>query len=590
MTRRSQRLQELKISSPCKTSWDAMQGEGNHHFCGECQRDVFDLAHMLPSEIERHLRATQGVMCARLTRRNGQLIMAREELPAGSVRSHGWGFPGFAAGVVSAAVSAGVALAQAAPPPATAPALPSGDTAGPAEAGHVHQAAASTPGRAALRGAVQSADGPLPGVVVTAHNTFDDSERTTRTRPDGSFVFESVAPGVYWVEGALDGWEIDLGSAVLSGTDSQTVSLQANRRDESETVGILAVAGSTTRQLFEQSEHVVVATIGPSVALRRSEGLVNVGTTLRVTTSIKGQSVGADLVYEHEESAWDADAAWRSRYVPGTEVAAFLERHDSHEIHGPTDARVTWQGTRFSELRILLPGEAKMFVDRYAALGRLATAAQKGGLDGAQAVEWLVATAENPRLSTDSSGELFTNRRALDRFAEDRNIPVSQATADLLAMAREFRADGGKLGWSPDEALLGALLTGEQTARLKAAFFRTESLAKVDYMLMKFVRETDADRVDRWLLRELPKDQRQPDEEEEVEFERAVGICDLLDDDTALQAIVLQARSDRIDIGTIAGNDRPEVKAAKRRQIDDLARKMRKDMATALAARLQAAS
>ncbi|HEX6899758.1 MAG TPA: hypothetical protein VF789_08595 [Thermoanaerobaculia bacterium] len=130
MATRSERLNRLVISSPCQESWQTMNGGESTRFCSRCQKRVYDLAALEAREIEALVQATQGRLCARITRdRSGRIVTREPEAPpfhlpdAAPARRAS---PMIAA-VVTAMVGmtgAGWAQAPASAPAAAAPATP----------------------------------------------------------------------------------------------------------------------------------------------------------------------------------------------------------------------------------------------------------------------------------------------------------------------------------------------------------------------------------------------------------------------------------------------------------------------------------
>src|SRR5262249_24268224 len=109
MANRSERLNRLVIGFKCSTTWEQMKGDGARRFCAECRCEVLDFAQLLPAEIHAHTQARGGKLGARLTRRRGQLVRAREPdepfapVTIGPPRR----FPAIAAGLVTAWLGAG---------------------------------------------------------------------------------------------------------------------------------------------------------------------------------------------------------------------------------------------------------------------------------------------------------------------------------------------------------------------------------------------------------------------------------------------------------------------------------------------------
>ncbi|NUO50484.1 MAG: hypothetical protein HOV80_16640 [Polyangiaceae bacterium] len=69
-------LDGLRIASPCKASWDKMEGDLRVRFCGECKKNVYDLRYMARAEAEA-LLLKSGEACVRMARRaDGTVITA----------------------------------------------------------------------------------------------------------------------------------------------------------------------------------------------------------------------------------------------------------------------------------------------------------------------------------------------------------------------------------------------------------------------------------------------------------------------------------------------------------------------------------
>jgi hypothetical protein len=67
LTRRD-RLDRLRIHTPCAASWDQMQGDDRERFCARCHKSVVDFSQLTPREIDARLQASRGNLCARLSR------------------------------------------------------------------------------------------------------------------------------------------------------------------------------------------------------------------------------------------------------------------------------------------------------------------------------------------------------------------------------------------------------------------------------------------------------------------------------------------------------------------------------------------
>src|SRR5262245_43588351 len=200
MATRNEKLSRLRISSPCTASWDGMTGDQTRRHCAQCDRQVFDFAHMTPRQIEARIEATGGRLCARITRANdGRMVTLPPPEPpfdwAGRRASP------FASALVTALLALRGAAAESAPSTAqeaSASPEPAPDRSGarPAEA----------PGTARMAGFITDEGGtPLPGSNVALHGR-DGSEIATAAGADGRFAFEGLTPGTYDLAANLEGF------------------------------------------------------------------------------------------------------------------------------------------------------------------------------------------------------------------------------------------------------------------------------------------------------------------------------------------------------------------------------------------------
>jgi hypothetical protein len=75
--RRASLLEDVRIASPCSASWDAMTGDDRVRFCGQCQKNVYDLSALSRGEAETLLAEREGSICVRLYRRaDGTVLTA----------------------------------------------------------------------------------------------------------------------------------------------------------------------------------------------------------------------------------------------------------------------------------------------------------------------------------------------------------------------------------------------------------------------------------------------------------------------------------------------------------------------------------
>ncbi len=84
--RRLPLLDNVAIASPCSASWDKMQGDDRVRFCGDCQKNVYNLSALPRQEAEGLLAAhAKGELCVRLYRREDGTVLT-QDCPVGVTR------------------------------------------------------------------------------------------------------------------------------------------------------------------------------------------------------------------------------------------------------------------------------------------------------------------------------------------------------------------------------------------------------------------------------------------------------------------------------------------------------------------------
>src|SRR5260221_8454096 len=62
-------LDQVRIASPCRADWAAMQGDDRVRFCAKCGKNVYNLSAMTRPEAEALVVEKEGRMCARFYQR-----------------------------------------------------------------------------------------------------------------------------------------------------------------------------------------------------------------------------------------------------------------------------------------------------------------------------------------------------------------------------------------------------------------------------------------------------------------------------------------------------------------------------------------
>jgi hypothetical protein len=78
-------LEGLRIASPCKADWNAMAGDERVRFCGQCQKNVYNLSDMSRDEAEALVQGAEGRLCVRMYRRADGTVLT-SDCPEGALR------------------------------------------------------------------------------------------------------------------------------------------------------------------------------------------------------------------------------------------------------------------------------------------------------------------------------------------------------------------------------------------------------------------------------------------------------------------------------------------------------------------------
>lgn len=374
MSTRSDSLDRLAVASPCSEEWEGMAGDERRRFCGRCRRDVLDFSRLTEREIQSHLEASGGRLCARVTRKGGRFVHLPPAPPSLlSPRSAERRVSPLAATVVTALLAAGLGAARAG---AAAEAKPAAPASAPEEARGEPASSASSASSASvpalpgtvLRGLVTDLDGrALPGVTLYARSLADGSRRLAVSGADGSYSLDLPA-GLYDVLAELEGFRDAVRREVA--VEPGEVSSLALRLEASEEEVITVLTGETAlavdplEQQFGASALVVEARAGASKIVERNGRRVEVVTELRLAAVYKGEVSGGKVAFVHAEDlapgGSEAEAAWR--LPAGTLVFAFLRPSPDR---GPAGGPPVFEAIGFgSGLRVVAAAERAPFAER----------------------------------------------------------------------------------------------------------------------------------------------------------------------------------------------------------------------------------
>jgi hypothetical protein len=71
-------LEDVRIAAPCQARWEDMKGDDRVRFCGQCEKNVFNLSAMPRAEAEALLRERSGEMCVRLYKRTDGTVLTAD--------------------------------------------------------------------------------------------------------------------------------------------------------------------------------------------------------------------------------------------------------------------------------------------------------------------------------------------------------------------------------------------------------------------------------------------------------------------------------------------------------------------------------
>jgi hypothetical protein len=71
-------LNDLRIATPCRASWEAMRGDDRVRFCDSCSKQVYNVSGLTAEAAVALIRESEGRLCVRLYRRNDGTVLTAD--------------------------------------------------------------------------------------------------------------------------------------------------------------------------------------------------------------------------------------------------------------------------------------------------------------------------------------------------------------------------------------------------------------------------------------------------------------------------------------------------------------------------------
>ncbi|HQR32291.1 MAG TPA: carboxypeptidase-like regulatory domain-containing protein [Blastocatellia bacterium] len=498
MSAKQSKLAKLNVAQPCSASWQEMTGNEQKRFCSHCNKHVFDFSRMTRQQIEAVTAVHQGNLCARITRReDGSMVMLEPTLPAYAVRR--LNSPLLNAAMATALSLNIYATAQSATLLQGQTATQSKDKPKPNEGKSEAGAASSVSGTV-----VDVLDAVVSDAVVKLlAPSF--TPLTTHSAQDGTFQFTGIAPGTYTLVVESPGFKTIVFTDVraLVSTDTPIrVSLEPNLF--STTTGIIISDPATLLKLHQDSELIVIATIGKSKIVKTSDDSQQMQTTLQLSSILKGNANQHTVPFYH----WISDEK-KEEMKPGDRLLVFLDQRKSDEGK-PIDGYEANDWAR--SIRKLDDDALHVYRQRIEELNSILATETP---DETSLIEWMVRCIEEPATRWDGLYELDKRLYSMKSLnakssTDDNAKPPHQSIANEVSESGESQpktkpnnprtdAEGS------ESATLTSLLSSEQQARLTHVLLGIDQLSEEDLLLVGVVMDWSEPRLAAYLVAQLQK-------------------------------------------------------------------------------------
>ena len=187
-------IDHLRIATPCPMGWAQMTGDDRVRFCDQCQLNVYNIAELSRTEVEKLIASSEGRICARLYRRADGTVITRD-CPIG-LRALRLRVSKRVAAVFAAMVSFGSIVFGQQSSTKKTECVPQT---------RITRTNAPTPGGQVVSGTVMDRNlAVIAGAKITLTNTVSREAWMIKANDEGHFEFKPQTPGIYSLTVAAD--------------------------------------------------------------------------------------------------------------------------------------------------------------------------------------------------------------------------------------------------------------------------------------------------------------------------------------------------------------------------------------------------
>lgn len=484
MSRKTSKLQTLRIPKPCSTDWENMTGDDRIRFCDQCNKQVFHLSAMTERQAEAIIAATRSNLCVRITTRKDGSVVTTEVLATSQPRLHH--IRRRVSPIATAVISAMMAFNP--------------GVAAQTQTAKAHQVSTQTQDAnreaqpqdttSSLSGRLLNWRDPVIGARVRLINTNTDTiENVTFSATDGTFHFDNLQAGSY---------TLNIESAKFYNRQVQGIYLQQNIHQNIEIPmygpnpvqgGPESAPAQTLRELYAENDLIVAAIVGESTEVETDDYPATLmKTKLHVASTLKGAHQGVVYVYHH---VYQGDL---HEFAKGNKLLVFLEKNEKDaEKKGGYEVEDADYG-----VKKISDADLAIYRER---IKELAKIVEKKN-NHAELLEWLIRCAEHQATRFEGAQELADSAA---RISDGKgNASETKTTANIQTVSADIANS------SDDLKHIAALLTKKQKERLMNALFRTQELNSHDEELIRLARIWEDERLPAFLLSQLHKVQNNP--------------------------------------------------------------------------------